>query len=894
MTAVITVQRTGGTSGTNADGSGSVFVNFATSDGTATNGLNYGTVVTNIAFPAGEVLETVNVPVYDDSTITPDLTVNLTLSNPTPPAGLGDQPTAVLTILNVDSAISFASSYYSQAKNILTGLATINIARQGSTLGTSTVEFFTTTNGTAVAGLDYYPTNGIVTFNPGDTVATAQVPVINNGIAGEGNQTVDLALTNATGSFLYAPSNAVLTIIDNTSAPGQLSFATNNYVVNGNNPSAVLTVVRTSGSSGPVTVSYNTVAGTAQPNVNYQTTSGTVNFGNTETTRTISIPLLANNLVEGPVNFSVVLSNPTGGATLAAPTNATVTILDNNFGVAFVNATNYVSETNSPAIIFVQRVGGTNSAFTVNYSTTNGTALAGVNYVPASGSLSFASNEVLEAINVSMLNNHDVTNLMFGMTLSGPTGGAQLVAPSNAVVVVQAGYAGLSFTNSAISVSKNIGSAIIPVVCSNTNVEPVSVSYLTSDGTALAGQDYTAESGTLSFSNGITTNFFVVPIKNNTLLEGNRTFSVTLTNATAPGMLVSPYNQVVTIIDGNSGLSFSSPFYSVLKTAVTATITVFRTDNTNTTSSVNFATADGTGIAGVNYLATSGTLVFTNGVTSQTFPVTIIANTVVQPDKTVLLQLSSPTNGILVPPSAATLTIHDTSGSLVVPDGSMLVSGSTNGIIYPGKTVTLLFAFRASAGTNIANFSATLLPINGITSPSPVTTMNPGSLTVGGPPASQQFSFTASGTNGQQIAATFQLYNGANSIGTNVFSYTLGTWQTTFSNTNSIIINDDMVASPYPSLINVSGVGGVLVKATTTLTNITHSSPADIDVLLVAPSAEDALIMAHAGGQNALNNVTLTFDDAATNSLPPTAYPQTSITNGTYKPTAYLPVPNFP
>ena len=262
-------------------------------------------------------------------------------------------------------------------------------------------------------------------------------------------------------------------------------------------------------------------------------------------------------------------------------------------------------------------------------------------------------------------------------------------------------------------------------------------------------------------------------------------------------------------------------------------------------------------------MATSGTLIFTNGVTSQTFSVTIIGNTMVQPDKTVLLQLSSPTNGILVPPVAATLTIHDTSGSLVVPDGSVLIheGGPVNGIIDPGENVTLLFAFRASAGTNIANFSATLLATNGVTSPSPVGTMTPGSLTVGGPPASQQFNFTASHTgiytNGQQIAATFQLYNGANSIGTAVFTYTLGTWTNTFYSTNSIIINNDTTASPYPSVINVSGVGGVLVKATTTLTNITHASPADIEVLLVSPGAQDTFIMANAGGQNPINNVTL-------------------------------------
>jgi hypothetical protein len=298
----------------------------------------------------------------------------------------------------------------------------------------------------------------------------------------------------------------------------------------------------------------------------------------------------------------------------------------------------------------------------------------------------------------------------------------------------------------------------------------------------------------------------------------------------------------------------------------------------------------------MDYVATNGTLVFTNGQTTKTFMVTVIANTAVQPDKTVLLQLFSPTNGVLVPPSAATLTIYDNTGSLVVPDGSVLTNESftpANDIIDPGETVWLIFAFRAEAGTNIANFSAILLATNAVTSPSPVGTMNPTSLTVGGPPALQAFKFTASGTNGQQIAATFQLYNGASGIGTATFTYTLGTLTNTYYNTNAIIINDDTTASPYPSTINISGLGGVVVKATVTLTNMNHGSASDIGVLLAAPDQQDTLLIAHAGGPNAISKVTLKFDDASTNSLPDAASGKT-ITSGTNRPTSYGTAPYFP
>ena len=914
--ALITVSRTGGTSGPNTNGTGNITVYFSTADGTAVAGTNY-TGVTNYAlsFPPGEVLETAVVPVMDDGVVTPPLTVNLAITNPTAPAGIGAQSTAVLTILNDDSAVSFSSANYSVSKNVLTGFAPIDVLRLGTTNGTCSVNFITTTNGTAVAGVDFIPTNTTITFNLGDSDKQVQVPIINNGLP-EGNRTVTFTLTNLVNAVLFSPSNATLTINDTVVAPGQLCFSATNYTVNEVAGSAIITVVRTNGTSGSVSVAYNTVAGTALPGVNYTTTSGTLTFNNGDTAKNFAVPLLTNNLVQGPVYLSVLLSNPTGGATLIAPTNATLTILNNNVGFNFVNATNYVSETNAYASIFVQCLGNPAGSVSVNYATTNyattNAAIPGVNYTPVSGTLTFTTGETLQVILVPLIDDPMVTgDLTFTVNLSNPTNGTQLAAPSNSVVVVQDADAGLSFTNSVASVLKNAGSLVVAVVCSNPRVEPVivdsntvplSVNFITTtNGTALAGLDYTAVSGTLVFTNGIATNTFTVPILNNSLVVGNRTFTVSLSSPTPPGQLVPPSVQTVTIIDNNSGLSFSSPTYTVLKSGVAATITVLRTDNTNTVSSVDFATANGMALAGLDYIATNGTFVFTNGQTSQTFSVIVINNTVVQPDKTVLLQLSNPTGGILMAPYVATLTIHDTSGSYVVPAGSTLIyeSGPTNGIIDPGETVSLWFAFRAAGGNNVTNLNATLLPINGITSPSPSGPQSYGPLIVGGPSASRPFTFTVSPgyTNGQQIVATFKLQDGTSNIGTNGFTFTLGTWTTTFSNTAPIYIPaigslDGLgLASPYPSSINVSNVGGVVIKATVTLTNLSHGSVYDIDALLVAPNAQDTLLMAHVGtiGISA-SHITLTFDDAAANSLTNSG----AITSGTNKPTAYPPLPLFP
>jgi hypothetical protein len=423
------------------------------------------------------------------------------------------------------------------------------------------------------------------------------------------------------------------------------------------------------------------------------------------------------------------------------------------------------------------------------------------------------------------------------------------------------------------------------------------VDFATSDVTAQAGINYVGVTNSLVFPPGEVLKTMFIPVMNDSNITANLTVNLTLSNPTPPAGLGDQPTAVLTIINvdivgGNPRFKFSSSTYTVSKSGVSATITVLRTGFTNNVASVNFATTNGTAIAGQNYVSTNGTLVFINGVTSNTFSVVVIDNSIPQPDKTVLLQLFNPTNGSLTAPSTATLTIFDASGSLVIPAGSALISesGPVNGIIDPNETVTMSFAFRVAGGTNVSNLRATLLAANGIT-PSTNGTQSYGPLTVYGPSVSRNFTFTATGTNAQQIAATFNLLDETKNLGQAVFNYTLGQWTKTFSNPAAIIINNLAIATPYPSIINVSNMGSVFLKATVTLTNLTHTSVYDVDALVVAPNQKDTLIMSHVGTPGvAANHITLTFDDAATNSLPPTG----AITTGTNKPTAYPTLPVFP
>src|SRR5207237_5423056 len=105
-------------------------------------------------------------------------------------------------------------------------------------------------------------------------------------------------------------------------------------------------------------------------------------------------------------------------------------------------------------------------------------------------------------------------NLSNATNLTGASS-AQVTFPSSASVILLDGETGLSFTNSALSVLEDSTNAVITVVCSNPNVEPVSVSYITTDGTALAGLDYLGVSNILTFATGVTTTNILVPLIDN-------------------------------------------------------------------------------------------------------------------------------------------------------------------------------------------------------------------------------------------------------------------------------------------------------------------------------------------------------------------------------------------
>ena len=112
-----------------------------------------------------------------------------------------------------------------------------------------------------------------------------------------------------------------------------------------------------------------------------------------------------------------------------------------------------------------------------------------------------------------------------------------MLNPSTAIVTVLDSEPGFAFTNTTFTTTKSGTNVLISVLRTNANTGLATVNYGTADGTAVAGVDYVTRNGLLTFSNGIALQTFTVPIINNRLVQGDRTFTVYLTNAAPPTSL---------------------------------------------------------------------------------------------------------------------------------------------------------------------------------------------------------------------------------------------------------------------------------------------------------------------------------------------------------------------
>ncbi len=474
-------------------------------------------------------------------------------------------------------------------------------------------------------------------------------------------------------------------------APGNIQFVSASYSAGENGGVVTLVLERINGSLGSLQVDYTTVDGSAVANVDYTPASGQLEWMDCiDTNKTINIPILDNQIVQGNRSFYVRISHPVGlgpitnGPALGFQTVAEVTIVDNDFDhgvVGFAAPYFTVDENAGKAHITVTRTNGSTGLVTVQVATSDGSATAPADYAGVTNlTLRFDQNVTSKTFDIDIRNDiasefEETVNLRLYNVQGGATLGA-----SNATLLIfdnENGRGSLGFATNEFTVNESAGVAEITIRRTSGSYEKVMVDVFTSDpppgpGAARDGVDYIGTNVTVIFPNGVTSRTITIPIISDRLVEGDEIINLTLTNAQDGANLGFLSHATLRIVDDDAygSLAFSNPDYYVNERDGEVVITVARTGGNVEEVSADFTVTAGTATDGADFVSTNGTLIFGDGVTAQTIRIPILDDLLLEPNETVQLSLFNFAKATPGAVTNAVLTIIDDE-ALNVPAGSV-------------------------------------------------------------------------------------------------------------------------------------------------------------------------------------------------------------------------------
>ncbi len=219
--------------------------------------------------------------------------------------------------------------------------------------------------------------------------------------------------------------------------------------------------------------------------------------------------------------------------------------------------------------------------------------------------------------------------------------------------------------------------------------------YATADGSASAGLDYVATSGTLTFAPGDTTATVTVPLLDDDLHEGDETFTVSLSNpssSTGLAPAIGVGTATVTILEDDALADFSIASVSVNHDAGSVTLTVTRLGALGGNDSIKYTTVNGTALAGQHFTAVNGTLEFAPGASTATITVPILKSAVASKDRAFTVVLSNPAGDPVPTVGAAEATVTITYAG--IPSTGIVVTGQD--IVVPVTAALLLLGVGAA------------------------------------------------------------------------------------------------------------------------------------------------------------------------------------------------------
>lgn len=382
-------------------------------------------------------------------------------------------------------------------------------------------------------------TTGAVTFKEGATVLSGPTAVDASGRASfvtsslaTGTHTITAEYSDGAG---FAPSSGSLAqVVDPlpTFTINDVSVAEGNVGVT----NAVFTVTLSAATHAAVAhVDFATADGSATVTGNdYAAAGGTLAFGPGETSHTIAVSVIGDNVFEPDEDFVVGLSNATHSTVADAQGVGRILNDDSVPTITIGDASVAEGNAGTTAAVFTVSLSNPSSrAITVNFATADGSATAGSDYTAGAGSLTFAPLDTCKTITVPVIG--DVVfepDEAFTVSLSDAVNAVVADAQGTGTIRNDDGVPSISINDVSVR-ERNHGTtpAVFSVTLSNPSSSAVRVRFATADGTASAGSDYVAAAVTLRFAPLETSKTIAVLVKGDFIIEPNETYAVELSDA---------------------------------------------------------------------------------------------------------------------------------------------------------------------------------------------------------------------------------------------------------------------------------------------------------------------------------------------------------------------------
>jgi hypothetical protein len=445
---------------------------------------------------------------------------------------------------------------------------------------------------------DYTGTDQCVFFNAG---AVTSQPLFIQTFADADTQdeqfTVTLTLdSNIVGcvnpgadATIGGQETVLVTIVDTGGGSGANTFSFESTSSSGDEGDiVVLDVVRAGDLDGTATVDCVRVSGGSDEPADYDILDGTANFGDNDSTGTCTIQLESDADSDLSETLIIALTNPSSGHTVANPDEHTITILDATAEVVQFSAATYsVDEDGGTASFAVTRSHPSgNDSFICSTDELTGEADENVDYGQTADAINFTGSQATINCTVPIIDDDNFEGPeTFRIVLSKVSGDAVLGPIDEAIVtIVDDETGGVTFEFSAANYNVNEGAGTVTVtITRSTSAGTGSVHWATSNGTAVAGTDYTAASGTETFSPGETQETFTVTILQDVLVEGNQTINLTL-SAPVGGSLGDQDTATITIVDDEGVPTVTNVSPNVGPTTGGTSVTITGTNFTGATS----------------------------------------------------------------------------------------------------------------------------------------------------------------------------------------------------------------------------------------------------------------------------------------------------------------------